>query len=223
MGCLRAVTKDDYYTPTQILNATDEFQDQRPGWFNQKWLGHVFKRLGFKDKRRHGKGVEYHLTPVLVHDMADRLNIHLPDEMLREQWFADMDIYWQQWLKTVAKIENCHNFIGHDKVASEYGGIEVNRTIPIPWVNPETVFFEKEYIYSVEEKESNILHFRKLNPNEIHKCDACKGLEAEFQQDKYYFCRSCFVGAERKAGADGVTLIEDRNENSEMSNPGADM
>jgi hypothetical protein len=212
MGLLRAVTKDAYYSPTQILYATDEFQDQRPGWFNQKWLGHVFKRLGFKDKRRHGKGVEYHLTPAQVQDMADRLNIHLPDELVKAQWYADMEIYWQQWLKTVVKMDQCHNFIGHDKVASDYAGIEVMRTIPIPWVNPETEFFRKEEIWSVEVKESNELHFHKLLPNEIHKCDACKGLEAVFQQDKYYFCRGCFVSAGRRAATDGVTLIEDRQE-----------
>jgi len=148
MGLLRIVIKDDYYSPTQILYGTDEFQDQRPGWFNQKWLGHVFKRLGFKDKRRHGKGVEYHLTPTQVQDMADRLNIHLPDDLVKAQWYDDMDIYWQQWLKTVDKIEKCHNFIGHDKVASDYAGLEVNRTIPIPWVNPESIFFEKECIHT---------------------------------------------------------------------------
>jgi P4 family phage/plasmid primase-like protien len=57
-----------------------------------------------------------------------------------------------------------------------------------------------------------ILHFHKLGPHELHKCNACNDVLAEFQQDKYFFCRSCFLLAERKAVADGVQLVEDRQD-----------
>ena len=64
---------------------------------------------------------------------------------------------------------------------------------------------------TIPESKGEEMHFRKLNPNEVHQCDACKAVEAVFQQDQYFFCRSCFVKAERKASVDGITLVEDRN------------
>ena len=78
MGLLKKVTEDKFYTVKELLNAALDFTETLPGWFNASWMGREFKRLGFKDKRRQGKGVEYRLTPIQVQDMAERLNVQLP-------------------------------------------------------------------------------------------------------------------------------------------------
>jgi hypothetical protein len=78
MGLLRLVKKDDFYKPKAILDSALEFTDSLPGWFNVVWVGKTFKRLGFKEKRRMGRGIEYRLIPLQVQDMADRLGIKLP-------------------------------------------------------------------------------------------------------------------------------------------------
>ena len=126
MGLLKLVKIDDFYKPTDLIASAKEFVEDNilPSWFNPKWLGREFKRLGFKNKRRQGRGVEYRLTPAQIQDMADRLNIHLPQEMLTEQWFADFDEYYKKWLVTVKKIEECHK-----------------RNKQIPWVDPNTEYF----------------------------------------------------------------------------------
>ena len=80
MGLLKFVTEDKYYKPKDLLDSALAFADALPSWFNVMWLGRTFKRLGFKDKRRQGKGVEYRLTPLQLQDMAERLNIKLPEE-----------------------------------------------------------------------------------------------------------------------------------------------
>ena len=98
MGLLKIVAEDKYYTPTDIINAARIFNDNLPSWFNNTWIGRKFKRLGFKDKRRQGKGVEYRLTPAQVQDMADRLNIHLPEDVLLEQWQAEFELGYREWL-----------------------------------------------------------------------------------------------------------------------------
>ncbi|MCS7096483.1 MAG: hypothetical protein RMK50_05430, partial [Nitrososphaerota archaeon] len=40
----------------------------------------ALRRLGFKDKKRLGKGYVYKLTPEAVKDLAQRLNIHVLEE-----------------------------------------------------------------------------------------------------------------------------------------------
>lgn len=78
MGLLRVVKEDKFYHPSDLLNAALAFTSNLPSWFNATWMGREFKRLGFKEKRRQGKGVEYRLTPELIQDMADRLGVKLP-------------------------------------------------------------------------------------------------------------------------------------------------
>ena len=80
MGLLKIVNADGYYNPTQIKEAAAQYADELPGWFNNVWIGRALKRLGFKDKRRRGRGVEYHLMPEKVGDMADRLGVKLEEE-----------------------------------------------------------------------------------------------------------------------------------------------
>lgn len=81
IGMLKLVDEDTYYKPKEIIEAAKPYSESEelPAWFNAKWVGRVLKRLGFKDKRRIGKGMEYHLIPEKVRDMADRLNIKLPE------------------------------------------------------------------------------------------------------------------------------------------------
>src|SRR5450759_389789 len=50
--------------------------------------------------------------------------------------------------------------------------------------------------------------FQRLVPNDSHFCDACKGLEAEFQQGLNFFCKTCFDTARVKAEADGWHFTE---------------
>ena len=121
MGLLRKVTTDNFYTPKELLDSALEFTESLPSWFNPKWLGRVFKRLGFKEKRRYGKGIQYRLIPAQIQDIADRLNIRLPRDVLLDQWDLDFQEYWEKWLVTVRKIEECHK-----------------RNAGIPWVDPES-------------------------------------------------------------------------------------
>jgi hypothetical protein len=80
IGMLKTVSKDAYYNPMVLINASAEFTDALPQWFNAKWVGKALKRLGFKDKRRCGNGVQYRLIPKNVEDMADRLGVKIPEK-----------------------------------------------------------------------------------------------------------------------------------------------
>jgi hypothetical protein len=78
MGMLKQVVTDKYYKPKELEAAASGFVEVLPQWFNSKWIGKALKRLGFKEKRRCGRGVEYRLTPDTVKDMAERLGVYLP-------------------------------------------------------------------------------------------------------------------------------------------------
>jgi len=78
---LKIVAGDGWYTPkTMHTELSTLYEDGPPKWMSTRWIGNALKRLGFKDKRRVGRGIEYHLTPEQVQDMADRLGVTLPDE-----------------------------------------------------------------------------------------------------------------------------------------------
>lgn len=64
-----------------------------------------------------------------------------------------------------------------------------------------------------------VLHFKRLTPNELYKCDVCKGLEAEYQQGINYFCKSCFEAGRKKAELECV-FVEDREEEPDTRNYG---
>jgi hypothetical protein len=54
-----------------------------------------------------------------------------------------------------------------------------------------------------------ILHFSRISPNEMHVCDVCKGLKADFQQGINYFCKGCFDVGRSKAEAKDCCFSED--------------
>jgi hypothetical protein len=75
---LLSLVKDkNYYRPVNMVNATSTLYDEgdMPKWITTRWIGHALKRLGFKNKRRVGRGVEYYLEPEKVKDVADRLGV----------------------------------------------------------------------------------------------------------------------------------------------------
>jgi len=78
MGLLRLVQKDAWYGLSDIKAAAALYSDELPKWFNNTWIGRALKRLGFKEKRRRGRGMEYRFTPETVKDMADRMAVELP-------------------------------------------------------------------------------------------------------------------------------------------------
>ena len=57
------------------------------------------------------------------------------------------------------------------------------------------------------------LHYQHVTPNNIHPCDKCKGLEAQFQQEKNYFCKDCFKTGMINASKEGCVFVEDLAEN----------
>jgi hypothetical protein len=78
---LKLVTADSWHTPkTMHLELSALYDGEVPKWMTARWIGGALRRLGFKDKRRVGRGIEYHLTPDQVQDMADRLGVKLEEE-----------------------------------------------------------------------------------------------------------------------------------------------
>jgi hypothetical protein len=78
---LKLVFSDDWYTPkTMQLELATLYDGETPKWMTTRWIGGALRRLSFKDKRRVGRGIEYHLAPAQVQDMADRLGVKLPEE-----------------------------------------------------------------------------------------------------------------------------------------------
>ncbi|MEM3618562.1 MAG: hypothetical protein QXK47_05775 [Candidatus Bathyarchaeia archaeon] len=71
----KIVTHDGYYSVRQIKEAMLEAYDEEQKWLSTKWLGRALKRLGFTEKRRVGRGVEYYLTLKAVQDLAERLDL----------------------------------------------------------------------------------------------------------------------------------------------------
>lgn len=74
------VNADDYYKVKDIHeNMASQFDEQQK-WLSTDWIGRAMKRLGFKDKRRVGKGVEYKLKIEVVKDVAERIGIEEKSE-----------------------------------------------------------------------------------------------------------------------------------------------
>jgi len=205
MGLLRRVTEDKFYNPTDLLNAALEFTENLPSWFNNTWLGREFKRLGFKEKRRQGKGVEYRLTPAQIQDMADRLNIHLPEEANEEDWY-------RIWLRIVNKIELCHE---KNKFVIEAIEIQAKSFLPQETEAKNSALGERE-----------VIHYERVNPEvESHRCDnpRCeKETLAEYKQkispedqerlnlriNTLYFCSDCFNKSKAVQESEGVKFFE---------------
>jgi P4 family phage/plasmid primase-like protien len=70
--------------------------------------------------------------------------------------------------------------------------------------------------FGTQTQEKEILHFNKVEPNNIHQCSKCKALEAVYQQDKGYFCQDCFKELRTLAEKDGCEFFEDKEEDEEI-------
>ena len=72
---LEIVRSSDWY-PVKVLKAaiTDKL-DEEAKWLTSEWLGRALRRLGFREKRRLGSGVQYKLGPEEVESLALRFGI----------------------------------------------------------------------------------------------------------------------------------------------------
>jgi hypothetical protein len=92
---LSIVESDGFHKVSDIRNAMAEYFDEPQKWLTSKWVGNTLRRLGFMEKRRVGKGVEYLLKVTQVKDLAERLGIEKEEE--NETVVIDM----QAWIKAV--------------------------------------------------------------------------------------------------------------------------
>ena len=79
---IKMVDEDRFYPLAEIKKEMAGAFDEVQSWLQTKWIGRALKRLGFKEKRRVGRGIEYRLTPDAVADLAQRLNIPQPEPSL---------------------------------------------------------------------------------------------------------------------------------------------
>ncbi len=100
---LKTVTRDDYYPAKQIREAMLQAYDEEPKWLSTKWLGRALKRLGFTDKRRVGRGVEYQLTMKAVQDLAERLGLKNSHVTSTAQTALNTQTSLHEALKTLTK------------------------------------------------------------------------------------------------------------------------
>ncbi|MEO0145170.1 MAG: hypothetical protein ABIL89_08015 [candidate division WOR-3 bacterium] len=71
------VKEDNYYKVSDIRKVMSERYEGDQKWLSNEWIGRALKRLGFSDKRRLGKGIEYKISPEQVLDLASRMGIEL--------------------------------------------------------------------------------------------------------------------------------------------------
>jgi len=79
---LKIVNEDRFYPLREIKKKMAEAFDEEQSWLTTEWISRALRRLGFKEKRRVGRGVEYRLTPNAVADLTQRLNIPQPEASL---------------------------------------------------------------------------------------------------------------------------------------------
>lgn len=72
---LGLVEKDDFYPVSAIREAIGKIYDEQQLWITPKWVGNAMKRLGFREKRRVGTGIQVMLTKAKVADVAQRLGV----------------------------------------------------------------------------------------------------------------------------------------------------
>jgi hypothetical protein len=48
-------------------------------WLTNEWIGRAMRRLGFKDKRRLGTGIQYNINHEELQDIAKRLDVQQPE------------------------------------------------------------------------------------------------------------------------------------------------
>jgi hypothetical protein len=67
--------KDDFYPVRLIREAIGKLYEEPQLWITPKWVGNAMKRLGFREKRRVGTGIQVMLTKTKVKDVARRLGV----------------------------------------------------------------------------------------------------------------------------------------------------
>ena len=72
---LELVQRDGYYKVKAIKDVMEQKYDEEQRWLRSEWIGRALKRLGFTEKRRIGKGVEYYLKREEIEDLAKRIGI----------------------------------------------------------------------------------------------------------------------------------------------------
>ena len=68
---------DEWYYVKDIKDKLVENmgEDEAPRWLNTKWVGRALKRLGFDQKRRLGRGIQYFLDSSKIHRLLLRLGV----------------------------------------------------------------------------------------------------------------------------------------------------
>ena len=72
---MKLVKIPEYYRVKKIRDQMELQYDEEQKWLTTQWIGRALGRLGFKDKRRLGVGVEYKLTPEAVSNLVERLTL----------------------------------------------------------------------------------------------------------------------------------------------------
>lgn len=96
----KLVQTDGYYQVKAIRDVMAQAYEEEPKWLTTKWLGRALKRLGFKEKRRVGRGREYKFTVKEVKELAERLEVHVP---LTTQTTQNTQTTLQEALRTLTE------------------------------------------------------------------------------------------------------------------------
>ncbi len=72
---LEIVQSEDWYPVKDVKIAMSGKLDEEVKWLTSEWLGRALRRLGFREKRRLGTGVQYKLAPKDVESLALRFAI----------------------------------------------------------------------------------------------------------------------------------------------------
>jgi len=69
------ITTDAWYSVKDVQDATASKYDSPPQWLSTEWIGRALRRLELTEKRRWSTGVQYHIKPEQVQDLAERLGL----------------------------------------------------------------------------------------------------------------------------------------------------
>jgi len=72
---LEIVKSEDWYPVKDMKIAITGKLDEEAKWLTSEWLGRALRRLGFREKRRLGTGVQYKLAPEQIESLALRFGI----------------------------------------------------------------------------------------------------------------------------------------------------
>jgi hypothetical protein len=122
------VKADDYYRVKDIRELMASKYSEEQKWLSDKWVGNALRRLGFMEKRRIGKGVEYLLKVAQVRDLAERLGIEKEETNKEENESVVIDM--QTWINAVYESfrkrynQSFNNVEFHDFFINKFGILE---------------------------------------------------------------------------------------------------